>query len=69
MTHEQLQDFIKTRNDSMQNNNFQFEVDMAECGLSLDALGDPRRIFVGWAWDTEFGTLIENTRTGKLYLS
>lgn len=69
MTKKQLQEFINTRNESPHSSNFQFETDMVNCGLSVGELGDPHAVDIGWAWDTEFGVLIENTQTGRMHLA
>lgn len=65
LTREQLDKFIKLRNESRYDSNFQFQVDLDAAGISgISDLGKVKEVqeAVGltmWTWDTPFGKLVE----------
>ncbi len=71
MTKEQLEKFIKIRNESPFNSNMQFQIDANAAGFDNKELGEAQKIDFndgyGWQWITPHGRLIESP-AGRLTL-
>lgn len=72
LTYNKLKRFMKLRNSSRFNSNLQFDLDLNECGLTIYSLGKTNCHLGNYEsfywWDTEFGLLVEERRSGKLRL-
>lgn len=67
MTKDQLLAFIRIRNASCFNSNFQFAADAEEAGFKVEELGQAyKRPAGGYRWETEYGVLIEHGWAGML---
>lgn len=61
MTKKQLEKFIKVRNKSQYNTNFQFQGDAYNCGIDIKKdLGEAKNENGDYVWQTKFGELRES---------